>query len=104
MKNHRQYGHKKSNTKKYASVKSGYAKSSAKPRTLTPEQLEKMQKGKEEAKARREAEKAAEEKHRSRLDAVAELDAKLKNAAKEERMYEKYAKQALKSRRRSNHH
>ena len=95
MKNYGKYG-KKPYSKKYSS-------SSGKSRTLTPEQLEKMKQGREEAKQKREAEKAAEEKHRSRLDAIAEMDSKMKNAAKEERMYEKYAKQALKSRRRSHH-
>lgn len=78
--------------------------SSSKPkRTLSPEQLEKMKQGREEAKQKREAEQHAEEVHRSRLEAVAELDKKLRNAEKEDREYERMAKQALKYRRRNHH-
>ena len=99
MKNYKKYTKKATAKKSYSSA----VNKAKKPRTLTPEQLEKMREGREKAKEKRESEKAAEEKHRSRLDAVAELDAKMKNAAKEERMYEKYAKQALRSRRRGHH-
>ena len=86
---------------KYTKYKKPYksTKKSAPRRQLTEEQLQKMKEGREAAQKKREEEIAARERAKARMEAISEIDGRLRHAAQEEAMYERYARRALKSRR-----